>query len=213
MSKAPIVILEGEWWKSHEVPLVLPYFHALSISHRNIDVSHKTIRSVDDIAYYVSRISKNSGAMLYFACHGEGLHLKPAGERAKISQEKLLEALGKAKEGALSFVHFGCCEMVDPKARRQSHQVVLSATGAKWASGYTKSVDWLQSTFLDLALVSELFVAQHDEDDGRVVKLKSKASAFVKTYSSISRSLGFSALSTFTGGAKLFPGRLRERKK
>ena len=213
MSKAPIVILEGQWWRGHEVPLVLPYFHALSISHRNIDVSHKTIRSVEDIAYYVSKISKNSGSMLYFACHGEDLHLEPAGQHAKIPQEKLLQALGEAKEGAISFVHFGCCEMVDPKARRKSHQAVLDASGAKWASGYTKSVDWLQSTFLDLALVSELFAMQHAQEDGRVARLKSKAGAFVNTYSSLSRSLGFSALSSVTGGTKLFPGRLRERRK
>src|SRR5262245_26680549 len=90
MSKARVVVLEGTWWSNHEVPLVLPYFHALSISHREIDLCHRTIRSVEDIAYYVGRISKNSGAMLYFACHGEGLHLKPAGKRDKINQAELL---------------------------------------------------------------------------------------------------------------------------
>lgn len=209
MSKARVVILEGTWWSNHEVPLVLPYFHALSISHREIDVSHRTIRCVEDIAYYVGRISKNARCLLYFACHGERLQLKPAGERAKISQERLLEALGKAKPGAVSFVHFGCCEMIDAKARRETHQKILDATSARWSSGYTASVDWLQSTFLDLALVTEVFVPQSASKDGRVTRLKRRAGDFVKSYEQLARELGFSALSKVSSGTKLFPERLR----
>jgi hypothetical protein len=209
MSKSRVVVLEGAWWSNHKVPLVLPYFHALSISHRDIDLSHRTIRSVEDIGYYVSRISKNSGALLYFACHGEELHLKPAGERAKITQLELLDALSKAKEGAVSFVHFGCCEMIDPNARRDTHQKILDASGAKWSSGYTTSVDWLQSMFLDLALVTEVFVPQCASIDGRVTRLKKRAGDFVNSYEQLARQLGFSALSKVTGGAALFPERLR----
>lgn len=208
MSKARVVVLEGTWWSNHEVPLVLPYFHALSISHREIDLCHRTIRTAEDIAYYVGRISKNSGVLLYFACHGEGLHLKPAGERDKITQAELLDALGKAKEGAVSFVHFGCCEMIAPNARRETHQGILDASGAKWSSGYTKDVDWLQSTFLDLALVTEVFVPQCASTDGRVTQLKKRATDFVRSYSQLARELGFSALSKVAGGPKLFPARL-----
>ena len=208
MKKARLVVLEGTWWSNHEVPLVLPYFHALSISHREIDLCHRTIRSVEDIAYYVGRISKNSGAMLYFACHGEGLQLKPAGERKKIDQAKLLDALREAKEGAVSFVHFGCCEMVASNARRETHQKVLNASGAKWSSGYAKNVDWLPSMFLDLALVTEVFVPQCASTDGRVTRLKERAKAFVRAYEQLARELGFSALSKVTGGTALFPERL-----
>lgn len=209
MGKARVVVLEGSWWSNHEVPLVLPYFHALSISHREIDLCHRTIRSADDIAYYVGRISKNSGALVYFACHGEGLHLRPAGERDKINQSALLAALGEAKEGAVSFVHFGCCEMIDPNARRETHQKVLDACSARWCSGYTKEVDWLQSMFLDLALVTEVFVPQCASSDGRVTRLKKRATDFVQSYEQLARELGFSALSRVTGGAALFPERLR----
>lgn len=213
MSKAPVVILEGVWWSNHEVPLVLPYFHALSISHRHIDVGHKSIRCVDDIAYYVSRIRKGAGAMLYFACHGEGLQLMPAGRQKKISREKLLEALGEARSGAISYVHFGCCEMVDARDRRQCHQDVLDATGAKWASGYIRNVDWLHSMCLDLALVSEVFASQHAISDGRTAQRQARTRAFMKTYGTLAKSLGFSALSRSSVGVKLIPERLREQRK
>jgi len=146
--------------------------------------------------------------MLYFACHGTELNLVPADGRSPIKYDVLLKALEKAKEGAVSFVHFGCCEMVQAKDRRQSHQKILDSCGAKWASGYTKSVDWLQSAFLDLALVSEVFVPDHKASDGRKAPLKKQAGNFVKMYEQLARELGFSALSTVSSGSLLFPERL-----
>lgn len=210
MGKAPVVILEGTWWSNHEVPLVLPYFHALSSSHGGIRLSHRTIRSVEDIAYYVKKIPTNAGTLLYFACHGEDLCLKPTGERGKISQGSLLSALSEAKDGAISFVHFGCCEMIDPKNRRDTHEKIMEATKAKWSSGYTTSVDWLSSTLLDLALVTEVFVPQRGVADGRKAKLKKRASSFVNGYEQLARQLGFSAMSQVTNGSELFPKRLRQ---
>lgn len=208
MRNAPIFILEGSWWSNHEVPLVLPYFNALATSHREIDLSHRTIRCAEDIAHYVSRIPKNAGAMLYFACHGSQQNLIPADMQSKISQNDLCSALGKAKDGAVSFVHFGCCEMVAAGDRRNSHQNILNASGAKWASGYTKSIDWLQSMFLDLALVSEVFVPNHKIPDGRVKPLKKQADSFIRIYDQLARELGFSALSTVSNRNVLFPERL-----
>lgn len=208
MSKAPIYILEGTWWSHHEVPLVLPYFHALAISHRSIDLSHRTIRCLEDIEYYVSKISKNAGAFLYFACHGDHNCLVPADSRSKIPQDALLKALAKAQPGAVSFVHFGCCEMVDKK-RRLSHEYILKACGAKWASGYTKAVDWLRSTVFDLALVSEIFVP-HCKYDGKSFKLKNEAGNFVKLYEQAARELGFSALAQVSSGPMLIPKRLNQ---
>ena len=208
MGKAPVVVLEGAWWSDHEFPLVLPYFHALSISHQSIDVSYRTIRGVKDISYYVSKIPKNSGALLYFACHGRELHMMPTGHKNAISPEELMTALTLAKPGAISFVHFGCCEMIDPRKRRETHQSVLTAAKAEWSSGYTTSVDWLPSMFLDLALVTEVFVPQHAAKRGRAANLKKHATDFVTTYDQLARELGFSALSLVSGGAKLFPERL-----
>jgi hypothetical protein len=210
VQKAPVVILEGSWWSNHEVPLVLPYFNALATSHQEIDLSHRTIRNVDDIAHYVSRIPEDAGAMLYFACHGAQLSLYPIDEESPISQGSLLEALKNAKTGAISFVHFGCCEMVETKKRRKTHQAILDACGAKWASGYTKEVNWLRSTFLDLALVSELFVPDYNTTDGRAKPLKKQADNFVRMYSQLARELGFSALSKVSAGELLFPERLGE---
>jgi hypothetical protein len=209
MSKrAPVYILEGTWWSNHEVPLILPYFHALATSHREIDLSHRTIRGADDIAYYVSKISRNAGAFLYFACHGKRQRLSPSDGRSTVPPEELLAALSQAKAGAIAFVHFGCCEMVATSARRQTHEKISGATGARWVSGYTTPVDWLQSTLLDIALVSEVFVPDHQAKAKQGRKLKPRAEQFIKNYEQLARELGFSALAETSSGQLLFPERL-----
>ena len=208
MSKAPIVVLEGFWWSKHEVPLVLPYFQALATSHRNIDLCHRTFRNAEDIEHYVSHIPKNAGAFLYFASHGRNSQLSPD-PRTDIPTEAVVEALHAAKEGAISFVHFGCCEMVDSQDRRGSHKRIMEACGARWASGYTKEVPWLQSMFIELALVSEIFVP-HRKSDGRSFKLKTEAEGFINMYEQAARQLGFSALTKVSGGEMLLPERLRQ---
>ncbi len=207
MSKAPLVVLEGLWWSKHEVPLVLPYFQALATSHKNIELSHRTFRSAADIKHYVSNIPKNAGAFLYFACHGHQLHLCPE-SKVSISTDEIIDALGFAKYGAVSFVHFGCCEMVDSRNRRGHHEQIMNACDARWVSGYTKEVGWLQPIFIELALVTEIYVPLRKQD-GRSFKLKNQAENFFNMYEQTARQLGLSALTTVSGGEMLLPERLR----
>ena len=206
--KAHVLILEGSWEEEHEVPQILPYFQALVTTYADeIKISHRTFRNADDVAFYASQIGANEGVLLYFACHGSDGNLNPS-RNVTISLDEVAKALGKAQQGAISFVHFGSCEMVVPKRRRESHLSIMNACGAKWVSGYTKSVDWLPSTFLDLMLVTSIFYPQHGEKDGRAARINHNASNFFELYEKTARQLGFSALSVMTGGEKLYPAAL-----
>jgi hypothetical protein len=207
--RAPVYILEGTWWSRRETPLVLPYFEALATSHREITLSHRTIRSADDIAYYVRRLGAGEQAFLYFASHGSALNLLPAGGSSPIRRPQLLEALGEHKEGSIGFLHFGCCEMVSRSNRRGSLSDLMDASGAKWVSGYTKDVDWLRSTILDLLLVAEYYVHFHGRKGKRGPKLVAPAQRFMDDFDQFARSLGFSGLSRGVNGQHgLFPKRL-----
>lgn len=206
--KARIIILEGAWWKEHEVPQILPYFQALAVTHPDaIEISHRTFRNVDDIAFYVSQIEKDEGVMLYFACHGNEGVMEPSGN-TRILPAELVQALGNAKSNAISFVHFGSCEMVHGR-RRESHLAIMKASGATWVSGYTKEVDWLPSTFLDLMLVASIFVPQHGVVDGRSKRINHNANNFYGMYEQTIRQLGFSALSMSSTSERLYPPALR----
>jgi hypothetical protein len=208
--KAPVYILEGTWWSNKETPLILSYFQALASSHREIDLSHRTIRCAEDIGYYVRRLGRNERAFLYFACHADGLTLKPGDGRSPVPRADLLNALREKKDGAIGFVHFGCCEMVDEYNRRRSLKEILDASGARWVSGYTQSIDWLRSTLLDLALVSEFYCQFPRGRAKGGPHLHTAATRFVESFDQLARELGFSGLSKSSNGeTRLFPQRLR----
>ena len=205
---APLYILEGAWDTPLEASQILPYFLAYEGSHKEVKVYHRTIRSAADIAYYVSKIPMKSRSFVYFACHGEPGFLDPSDGRSKISYDSVLESLGMAKKDSISFLHFGSCEFLQTENRKQYLSRLANAAGSMWTSGYAKDVDWLASTLLDLALVSEVYVPWH-EAPSRKARAEKAALDFHSAYSQLSRSLGFSALSSLRGASTLFPPRVR----
>jgi hypothetical protein len=206
--KACCWIFEGAWWRAREVPLVLPFLQALQGSNGGLALSHKTFRSADDLRFWVKRIPKNERAFVYIACHATDGELQPVDGRSKIPRSALLESLGCAQENAIEFLHFGACEMVQKGNRGDTLRDLADASRACWVSGYVKAVDWLPSTLLDLAVVSELFLDFHHRRGIRRPPLHRRAQIFLRTYEQFARNLGFSGLVKVRGGAKLIPERL-----
>jgi hypothetical protein len=207
---APCYILEGTWWSNQETPQVLPYFQALQASQSRITLSHRTIRSADDISYWIGKIPAGKQAIVYIACHGQDLELCPADGRSPVRRPDLLEALKYAKKGAIGFLHFSCCEMVDPDNRRKSLDELAQASGARWVSGYGVGVDWLRSALFDLALVAELFVPYYYDSKKKNPKLAMRTRSFLSDYEQLARSLSFSGLyRNRSKGGNLFPQRMR----
>jgi hypothetical protein len=182
-------ILEGTWWSTRETPQILPYFQALANSGKGIELSHRTFRNIDDLVYWIRKIRKNEGAFLYIASHGEGLKLVPTSKNEKINNTDVIEALKQAKPGAISFLHFGCCEMIDANNRRSCLDAYLTASNAKWVSGYDRTVDWLPSTLLDLALIAELAVPYYADARTTTPRLSIRGRNFINNYEQLVRSL------------------------
>lgn len=203
-------ILEGSWWKPQELPQVLPYFQALTATRPEIGLTHRTIRSLDDIRFWVKKVPKNSRSFLYFACHGQDLDLLPdRNKRNRVHRGDLLEVLGEAKPNAIAFLHFGCCEMVDPQRRGASLRELARAANAHWVSGYIEEVDWFRSMFLDLALLAEVYLPFAMAGSGPGPKLKHHVTRFMGDYSQLAKRLGFSGLARgIVGQNNLFPKRL-----
>jgi hypothetical protein len=199
-------ILEGTWWNYREVPQVLPYFQALAMTHPHLRVSHRSIRTASDIEFWVKKIRKGERAFLYFACHGYKLDLYPIGERHPIRNAELLEALGAAKPYSIDYIHFGCCQMIRRMRKDESLTSYLNATGAIWASGYSKMVDWFQGTLLDLALISELAIPMHLDSKDRYVKPSYRGKRFTTDYNLQSKRLGFAGgYINSDGQLRIFP--------
>ena len=210
--KSPALYLfEGTWWSHREVPLVLPYFQALQTSYGPnygpISLSHRTIRTGDDIAYWIKRILRGERAFVYFACHGNRLELYPADGRHPIDREALIEALGHMKHNAVEFLHFGCCEMVDKKDREGSLNELAHFQDVRWVSGYVKRIDWLDSMFLDLALVARLYLPYRYAKSSKA-RLAARATGFCEQYEQLARQLGFCGVTCDRAGrTRLVPER------
>lgn len=112
--KAPIYILEGSWDKTHEVAQILQYFQAYANSHRvEVELYHRTFRTVEDIEFYVKKIKRGSKALVYFACHGAPGYLVPSDRKGKIDFNKIKAALSVANgNDSIGFLHFGCCSFL-----------------------------------------------------------------------------------------------------
>ncbi|HLE18338.1 MAG TPA: hypothetical protein VI728_08645 [Syntrophales bacterium] len=206
--KPSCYLLEGTWWNHKEIPLILQYLQALNYSHGPIDLSHKTIRSNEDVEYWIRKIPKWSQSFLYIACHGSGGNLYPSDGKCLITRDDIINALSKAKDGAISFIHFGCCEMVVGD-RRKSLLDIAQACGARWVSGYSKTAGWLESTFLELALIAELYLPFFNDGKKQNPKLKSRADNFHRKYEQLARELNFSGIcQNMAGASGLIPKKL-----
>jgi hypothetical protein len=118
------------------VPLVLPYLQALQTSQGRLGLSHRTFRSADDLAYWIRRIPKDERAFVYVACHARDGELYPVDGRKRVPWDDMLDALGQAKSGAIEFIHFGACEILQVPSRRKDLEQIASACKARWVSGY-----------------------------------------------------------------------------
>jgi hypothetical protein len=208
--RAPCYIFEGTWWANREVLQVLPYLQALRESDGHLDLSHRTFRSANDLTYWFGRIPRTERAFVYVACHASDGNLYPTDGRSPVVWEKLCEALGAARPGAMEFLHFGSCGIVDARDRRGSLESLADASNARWVSGYVRPIDWLPSMLLDLALVGELFLPFYHETRTRRPHLKARTHWFLRSYEQLARELGFSGLARNLAGVDaLIPRRLR----
>lgn len=203
---ATVYVLEGAWDSAMESPMILPYLTAYANSHNDVKVQYRTIRCKEDVAYYVSQIRKGTKAFLYIACHGLVGELHPT-NATKITVDDVCMALKDAKPEAISFVHFGSCQFVHSTQRRKVLEKLRVPAGALWVSGYTKLIDWLPSTWLDLALISEVYVPWRKATTDQKAA-KTRAHQFIDSYEQLARSLGFSGLSTLGDDGLLMPSKL-----
>jgi hypothetical protein len=188
---------------------VLPFLQALAAFERDLVLSHRTFRSADDLKYWFKRIPRADRAFVYISAHTGSGDLQPVDGRSRITRDQLIESLRAAKPGAIEFLHFGACEIIDQRSRRRDLEAFANASRARWVSGYVKPVEWLPSMLLDMAVVSELFLPFYHETYARRPQLRPRALRFLTSYEQLARSLGFSGLAHKLGGINaLIPARI-----
>lgn len=145
--KKDIFCIEGHWERDlRKTDSIQP---ALKLLHLNLGVKFYYQRSatLEEIAHVSLEYSKKKYSkfiIYYYAFHGLPNTIQVGNKH--INLEELSERLEGKLEGKI--IHFGCCQTLGINKRRLTN--FLNKTGALAISGYTKDIDFLKSTVLDI---------------------------------------------------------------
>jgi hypothetical protein len=133
---------------------------------------HRRIGTEEELDYYVDKwLDENHTNYLigYFAFHGWKGAICPGG--GDIDLEQLAALIGPHAHGRM--LHFSTCEtLAVPKAELQR---LLKQTKARTVSGYTGSVDWIESAAFDLIVLEALAEYTYPKAAGNMLLRRYKA--------------------------------------
>jgi len=143
-----ILVLEAPWSSdSVESSSVWPMIREFA-AVRGIKAFHQTFFDKASFEHWVEAYDKEEVAgpkLLYIACHGRN------GQLGGLSKNLNRSSVQKAVQNAsnISFVHFGSCWF---GSENNLHELMEAAPHLRWAAGYDKPIDWLDSTLFDILL-------------------------------------------------------------
>ncbi|MCF7987379.1 MAG: hypothetical protein K9L60_07425 [Methylovulum sp.] len=171
-----LLLLESPWWLPRDNPLratCLPFFQGLERLYDGFNIYYSTFY---DTAGFETALSEDlihtveKRQILYIGAHGN--HGSIANGRASTLLGKVSQH-GKRIEGVI----ISSCLVA---SRENNLLNVLASGDVRWVFGYTKSVDWLSSLLLELAIVEALVRAPEDVDHDREALLDTFKTALEK---------------------------------
>lgn len=143
-----ILVLESPWdTGSVKSTSVWPFVSEFA-KIAKLDAYHQVFSDRASFIHWISCYNKenlHSPKLLYVAAHGiEG---RIAGLRRDINGQTIIGALKKAK--GIKYAHFGSCLF---GSEDNLAALLNSAKHMQWAAGYDKTIDWIDSTVLDILL-------------------------------------------------------------
>lgn len=149
--KKNIVCLESFWDHDLENRLsVLPILEL--VARRNgIKFIHLTSNTPEEFIHNVGLIPRRGGySILYLAFHGKPGRIV-MGDRT-MPLETLVDIIRNRLAGWI--IHFGCCGTLRVEDSRISN--FISRTQVLMVSGYTRQIDWLSGTVIDLLFLDQI---------------------------------------------------------
>lgn len=155
MSHTGLAIAECRWWHSGN-DSVRPLFETLAgiIEGNPHSVRYDMFSEENSLRYIISDIaSLGQYHSLYIASHGSGGAVSGLGS-SSISRTVLRNIFRTADPyGTISGIYFGSC-LVGNQANA-GYWLDPNMTNLKWVAGYTQSVDWVDSSAIDMIFWSK----------------------------------------------------------
>jgi hypothetical protein len=155
MGKIDLFILESLWDdKLISETSVRPFFEGLSRIH-NFNYIYHTFYDEKDLRYFVKKSKKQKLACsnYYIATHSTRTNI--IGRKEKINIDDLRKIF-EDFEG--KGIYFGTCSFGNFK----NSEELLNATKADWIAGYSRPVDWFNSTIIDVTFWHNYFLCKEE---------------------------------------------------
>lgn len=148
-----IFCLEGDWSPNLEVKQsVKPLLELLETTDQ-MRFIYRGVNTPEEFRYLIRKWPQRQYSRYsigYLGFHGEAGHLYIG--RQRVSLEELADQIGGACQNRI--IYFGSCAVLAvPRLRIEKFR---KQTGARCVAGYTKYLDWLQSSAFDLLLFDAL---------------------------------------------------------
>lgn len=153
--KTGVFCLEGQWGNFADRRTLRPLLDIISSqTSGRVKTLHREAATEEEFDYYIRRWLQKQNAVyrvLWLGFHGEqgALHV---GDNGAYSLDRIGELLEGRCQGRV--IYFGSCSTMAVHGTKLNS--FLKRTGANAVIGYTKDVDWLESTSFELLLIDAL---------------------------------------------------------
>jgi hypothetical protein len=151
-----LAVIESRWWKDGN-DSVRPLFETLAgiVEGNPHSVRYDMFVEEASLARIISDVADSEEIhSIYIGAHGEDTFIAGLGD-AQVSRAKLRNMLHNSNaRGSISGLYFGSC-LIANESNASFFLEEPQRTGLKWVAGYTKSVDWIDSSAVDMIFWSK----------------------------------------------------------
>lgn len=184
MSKFNLIVAEGHW-SDHSNHSVKALFDLLSDLLRHNSHAYKYTQFSDPAAFdsCVKQLANSTHKYLYIGSHGSAKGIYGSHSATPLSYTKIKNRIPDMKG-----LYLGTCLFGEPNTLRS----FVKETKLVWCAGYRKSVDWVDSSALDLAFW-KIFQIYNTKQGKKVEKslIESTIKEMKSKYASLILDLGF----------------------
>jgi hypothetical protein len=186
-----ICVIESRWWDKKNTS-VRGVFDLISDIHTGNHHGYKYEMANSKAAFYeiIPRICKdNDTNYISIAMHGCKQYLEFAnGDRINRKEFRDLFARENNKSRNTCGVHFGSCSFFDSLFAKF---IFEKDTSAWWLAGYSKSIDWIESSALDQIFFSKLMKNNGSMRKKQINAIKDVAIEMKEQVNGLVKELGF----------------------
>lgn len=189
MNHTNIAVIESGWWRKSNISVRGLFELVANLSCENPNAYHYEMANSEIGLKEAIKLvgTYNECKYLYLAMHGDydGLQTLSGQKLSRTELRNLLCQIKETKGSKLRGLHFGSCLFASDSLAKFLFE---REVGVHWIAGYSKSVDWIESSAMDLLFLNE-FLNKNGESEIR--RIQATATRLLNVAPGLVNTLGF----------------------